>query len=171
MMDNLANPDQGITHNFVHKNALQGHIFSNEEGLRGRIQVGQLADMIVPSKDYFAVPEDEISFLTSDLTVVGGRVVYGAGPFQQHDDNPLPPAMPDWSPVRRFGGYGAWGEPEGAGRNSLNPARYRSLAAACGCGTSCGMHGHSHADAWASNVPASDPKSFFGALGCSCWMA
>ena len=41
--------------------------FSNEEGLRGRIQVGQLADMIVPSKDYFAVPEDEISFLTSCL--------------------------------------------------------------------------------------------------------
>ncbi|KAI5930413.1 Protein eyes shut [Manis javanica] len=52
------------------------------------IQGGQLADMIVPSKDYFAVPEDEISFLTSELTVVGGRVVYGAGPFQQHDDNP-----------------------------------------------------------------------------------
>jgi hypothetical protein len=22
--------------------------------------------------------------------------------------------MPDWSPVRRFGGYGAWGEKEGA---------------------------------------------------------
>ncbi|WP_280189366.1 amidohydrolase [Delftia sp. PS-11] len=145
--------------------------FSNEEGRRGRIEVGHFADMMVPSKDYFAVPEDEISFLTSELTVVGGRVVYGAGPFQQHDDNPLPPAMPDWSPVRRFGGYGAWGEPEGAGKNSLHPARYRSLAAACGCGTSCGMHGHSHASAWASNVPASDPRSFFGALGCSCWMA
>ncbi|MDR0213041.1 MAG: amidohydrolase [Comamonas sp.] len=145
--------------------------FSNEEGLRGRIAVGQLADFIVPSKDFFKVPEDEISFLTSHLTVVGGRVVYGEGEFAAHDDNPLPPAMPDWSPTRLFGGYGAWGEPEGAGRNSLNPARYRSMAAACGCGTSCGMHGHQHADAWASSVPSSDPKSFFGALGCSCWMA
>lgn len=144
--------------------------FSNEVDKRGRIQVGQFADMIVPNKDYFKVAEDEISFLTSDLTVVGGRVVYGAGSFQQHDDNPVPPAMPDWSPVRRYGGFAAWGDPEGAGKNSLNPARYRQMAAACSCGTSCGMHGHQHASAWASSVPTSDPKGFFGALGCSCWM-
>ncbi len=95
--------------------------FSNEVGVRGRIEVGHLADLIVPNKDYFSVPEDDISFLTSDLTVVGGRVVYGAGAFQSHDDNPLPPALPDWSPVNRFGGYAAWGEPEGAGKNSLQP--------------------------------------------------
>lgn len=145
--------------------------FSNEEGRRGRISAGHLADFIVPSKDFFQVPEDEISFLTSHLTVVGGRMVYGESDFAALDDNPLPPAMPDWSPTRTFKGYGAWGEPEGAGRNSLNPARYRNMAAACGCGTHCGLHGHSHADAWASSVPSSDPKSFFGALGCSCWMA
>ena len=60
----------------------------------------------------------------------------------------------------------AWGDPDGAGRNSLD---YKSFAAACGCATACGMHGHSHANAWASSVPASDQKSFFGALGCSCW--
>ena len=144
--------------------------FSNEVDKRGRIQVGQFADLIVPNKDYFKVAEDEISFLTSDLTVVGGRVVYGAGSFQSHDDNPVPPAMPDWSPVRRYGGFAAWGDPEGAGKNSLNPARYRQMAAACGCGISCGMHGHQHASAWASSVPTSDPKGFFGALGCSCWM-
>ncbi|WP_343583536.1 amidohydrolase [Herbaspirillum sp.] len=143
--------------------------FSNEEGRRGRIEAGQLADFIVPSKDYFSVPEDEIAFLTSDLTVVGGRVVYGAGPFAPLDDNPLPPAMPDWSPTRTFKGYAAWGEPEGAGRNSLQPA-HRHMAT-CGCGSSCGLHGHSHAKAWASSVPASDLQGFFGALGCSCWMA
>ncbi|MBO9535083.1 amidohydrolase [Herbaspirillum sp.] len=143
--------------------------FSNEEGRRGRIEAGQMADFIVPSKDYFSVPEDEIAFLTSDLTVVGGRVVYGAGPFAPLDDNPLPPAMPDWSPTRTFKGYAAWGEPEGAGRNSLQPA-HRHMAA-CGCGSSCGLHGHSHAKAWASSVPASDLQGFFGALGCSCWMA
>ncbi|MER2104733.1 MAG: amidohydrolase, partial [Pseudomonas atacamensis] len=55
--------------------------FSNEEGKRGRIQTGHFADLIVPSKDYFSVPEEEISFLTADMTVVGGRVVYGAGQF------------------------------------------------------------------------------------------
>ena len=142
--------------------------FSNEEGKRGCIQAGQFADLIVPSKDYFTVPEDEISFLTSDLTVVGGRVVYGAGDFAPLDDNPLPPAMPDWSPTRTFKGYGAWGEPDGAGRNSLAPLRAQA-AASCGCASSCGLHGHDHARAWASNAPVSDTRGFFGALGCSCW--
>lgn len=142
--------------------------FSNEEGRRGRIEVGQFADMIVPSKDYFSVPEDEIAFLTADLTVVGGRIVYGAGAFAPLDDNPLPPAMPDWSPVNRFKGYAAWGEPEGAGRHSLAPHRYQSVAA-CSCDSACGLHGHAHARAWGSNLPVDDLKGFFGALGCSCW--
>jgi hypothetical protein len=98
-------------------------------------------------------------------------VVYAAGSFAPLDDNPLPPAMPDWSPTRTFKGYAAWGDPEGTGRNSLQPARYRSLAAACGCASGCGVHGHRHATAWGSAVPASDLRGFFGALGCSCWMA
>ena len=55
--------------------------FSNEEGRKGRIQVGQLADLIVPDRDYFSCPEDEIADTTSDLTIVGGKVVYGAGDF------------------------------------------------------------------------------------------
>jgi len=141
--------------------------FSNEEGKRGRISVGHFADLIVPSKDYFSVPEDEISFLTSHLTVVGGRVVYGEGDFAALDDNPLPPAMPDWSPTRLFKGYGAWGEPEGAGRNSLYP-RYQAMAS-CGCASACGLHGHDHARAWGAKAPVSDLQGFFGALGCSCW--
>ncbi|MTW09895.1 amidohydrolase family protein [Pseudoduganella eburnea] len=143
--------------------------FSNEEGRRGRIEAGHFADFIIPSKDYFSVPEDEITFLTSHLTVVGGRIVFADGEFASLDDNPLPPAMPDWSPTRTYKGYGAWGEPGRAGKNSLQPVQRRS-AAACGCGTSCGLHGHVHASAWGSQVPASDLKGFFGALGCSCWM-
>ncbi len=142
--------------------------FSNEVGKRGRIEAGQFADLIVPSKDFFAVAEDEISFLTSDLTVVGGKVVYGAGEFGPLDDNPLPPAMPDWSPTRTYKGYGAWGDPENAGRNSLAPLRAQAIAS-CGCASACGLHGHDHARAWASRNPVSDLKSFFGALGCSCW--
>lgn len=141
--------------------------FSNEEGKRGRISPGQFADLIVPSKNYFAVSEDEIPFLTSHLTVVGGRVVYGEGDFANLDDNPPPPAMPDWSPARTFRGYGAWGEPNGAGRNSLSLHNY--AASLCGCASTCGLHGHEHAHAWGSKLPVSDLKDFFGALGCSCW--
>lgn len=141
--------------------------FSNEEGRRGSIAPGQLADLIVPDKDFFACAEDELSFLTSELTMVGGRIVYGAGGFAGLDENPLPPPMPDWSPARLFGGYAAWGEPEGAGRHSLG---YRRVAA-CGCVQACGLHGHEHARAWACRLPVSDVRGFFGALGCSCWAA
>ncbi|WP_115134216.1 amidohydrolase [Neisseria zoodegmatis] len=141
--------------------------FSNEVGKRGRIEVGHLADMMVPSKDFFSVPEDEIPFLTSDLTVVGGRVVYGAGSFSDLD-TPPPPAMPDWSPVHKYRGYGAWGDPEGAGKNSLAPLRQQAIAS-CSCASACGLHGHDHARAWASSAPVSDLQGFFGALGCSCW--
>ncbi|ARP98238.1 amidohydrolase [Pseudorhodoplanes sinuspersici] len=139
--------------------------FSNDEGERGRIEKGQFADLIVPDKDFFSCAEDEISFLTSDLTMVGGRIVYGAGDFAALDENPVPPAMPDWSPVRTFKGYAGWGEPEVAGKNSL----HRMAAASCGCANFCGVHGHDHADAWTSGLPVSDVKSFWGALGCACW--
>ena len=73
--------------------------------------------------------------------------------------------MPDWSPTRLFGGYAAWGDPDGAGRNSLG---YRNMAA-CGCASACGVHGHEHARAWGAQAPSSDLSGFFGALGCSCW--
>jgi predicted amidohydrolase YtcJ len=140
--------------------------FSNEEGEKGRIQVGQLADLIVPDRDYFACSEDEIADASSLLTIVGGRIVYGAGNFAKLSEAPLPPAMPDWSPVRRFGGYGAWGhrKPESAGA-----ALRRAVAQACGCANACGVHAHDHATAWSSNLPIADLKGFWGALGCSCW--
>jgi predicted amidohydrolase YtcJ len=139
--------------------------FSNEEGKKGRIQIGQLADLIVPDRDYFSCAEDEIADTTSDLTMVGGKVVYASGDFARLDQTKPPPAMPDWSPVRTFGGYAAWGDPKAAGR----PAVLRKAALSCGCVNSCGVHGHDHATAWSSKLPIADLKSFWGALGCSCW--
>jgi hypothetical protein len=38
------------------------------------------------------------------LTMVGGKVVYAAGPYAQLDAPP-PPSLPDWLPVRHYGGY------------------------------------------------------------------
>ncbi|MEH0197506.1 amidohydrolase [Caulobacter sp. CCNWLY153] len=137
--------------------------FSNEEGKKGRIVEGQLADLIVPDRDFFGVPEDEIADMTSDLTMVGGKIVYGAGDFSKLDENEVPPAMPDWSPVRTFGGYAAWAEPE------TDKTLRRQAAASCGCANSCGVHGHDHATAWTKSLPIADLKSFWGALGCACW--
>jgi hypothetical protein len=138
--------------------------FSNEEGKKGRIQAGQLADLIVPDRDYFSCAEDEIADITSDLTVVGGRVVYGSGDFAKQDAAPLPPAMPDWSPVRSFGGYGAW-----ADKASSSSTFSQTMVRSCGCGSACGIHGHAHARAWSSKLPIADLRSFWGALGCACW--
>jgi predicted amidohydrolase YtcJ len=139
--------------------------FSNEEGKKGRIEVGQLADLIVPDRDYFECAESEIADTTAELTVVGGKVVYGTGDFAKLDETAPPPAMPDWSPVRTFGGYAAWGDPKGAGQ----PAMRRRLAMHCGCATSCNIHGHDHATAWSAKLPIADLKAFWGALGCACW--
>jgi len=140
--------------------------FSNEEGKKGRIQVSQFADLIVPDRDYFSCPEDEIADTTSLLTMVGGKIVYAAGEFANFDEGEVPPAMPDWSPVRSFGGYGAWGDPKSA---VGKPAADQRLAAACDCLNVCAVHGHNHAMAWASRLPIADLKSFWGVLGCACW--
>jgi predicted amidohydrolase YtcJ len=139
--------------------------FSNEEGKKGRIEVGQLADLIVPDRDYFACAEDEIADITSDLTIVGGKVVYAATDFASLDKSPPPPAMPDWSPVRSYGGYAAWADAKGAGKADGR----RKLAMSCGCANTCNVHAHDHATAWSSKLPAADLRSFWGALGCSCF--
>ncbi|BCG02693.1 amidohydrolase (plasmid) [Paraburkholderia sp. PGU19] len=139
--------------------------FSNEEGKKGQIAVGQLADLIVPDRDFFTCAEDEIANTVSDLTIVGGRIVYGGTAFAHLDDSAPPPAMPDWSPVRRFGGFGAWKDSKGEGEASLQ----QMAAASCGCSNGCAVHGHDHARAWSGNAPTSDLNSFWGALGCACW--
>ena len=139
--------------------------FSNEQGKKGRIQVGQFADLIVPDRDYFSCSDDEIVGTTSDLTMVGGKVVYAAGDFAKHDEAAPPLAMPDWSPVRTFGGYAAWADPTRA----TEPALRRALAMSCDCAHACNVHGHDHASAWSSKLPIADLKSFWGVLGCSCW--
>ena len=139
--------------------------FSNEEGKKGRIEVGQLADLIVPDRDFFSCAESEIADITSDLTVVGGRIVYGSGAFKALDASAPPPAMPDWSPVRTFGGYGNW-----VGSDGEAQAVRAYATQMCGCANACcGVHGHDHARAWSGKLPVSDLRSFWGALGCACW--
>lgn len=80
--------------------------FSADEGRRGRIAPGMLADPIVPDRDYFTLPSSEIADLTGDPTMVGGRAPYAKGDFAALEETP--PAMADWSPVRGFGGYAGW---------------------------------------------------------------
>ena len=132
--------------------------FSNEAGKKGQIMVGQLADLAILSADYLSVPEDEIQDITSVLTLLGGVTVHASGDFD-HMSPTLPPPMPDWSPARQFGGY---------------PPRVRlgqqaKYAAACACARACSVHGHGHAFTRNAEPPVTDARSFWGAVGCSCW--
>ena len=78
--------------------------FSHEENVKGRIVEGQYADLAVLSADYMTVAEEDIKNIESVLTVVDGKIVYGAEEFASLMPS-LPPIQPDWSPVKYFGAY------------------------------------------------------------------
>jgi hypothetical protein len=138
--------------------------FSGEEGVKGRLTPGRYADLAVLSADYFAVPAEEIRGITSVLTMVGGRIVHGSEAFADLAP-PLPPASPDWSPLRAFDSPGQ----RLAAVSAPRPQTQHARACHDGCATACGLHGHGHQIAWASPLPVSDKSAFWGALGCSCF--
>ena len=99
--------------------------FSTEEGKKGSIAPGQLADLAVLSADYFSISDEDIKRLESVLTLVGGKVVYAASEFSKLAPPPLP-ASPDWSPVKYYGGYqqprdARAGAPDRAARSAIEP--------------------------------------------------
>ena len=55
--------------------------FSFDESKRGSIEPGKFADLAVLTKDYLTVPEEQIEGIESLLTMVGGKIVYAAGPY------------------------------------------------------------------------------------------
>ncbi len=116
--------------------------FSSDEGKKGALVPGQLADLAVLSADFFSIPEEQIKSLQSVLTMVGGKTVHAAGEFAGMAPPPLP-VSPEWSPV---GVYGGWGAP--LMKKSEIPVR---TAAAASCG---------------SLFHASGPDNGFS--GCSC---
>ena len=78
--------------------------FTDTEAEMGRIAPGNLADFVLLDRDYFSVPEDEIKSVTSVLTVLDGRVVFGAGDYSSLSPI-LPDILPVWSPIKYYGGY------------------------------------------------------------------
>jgi len=76
--------------------------FSGDEGKKGWIAKGQLADLAVLSADYFRVPEEEIKGIEAVLTIMDGHIVHGSGEFANLSP-PLPPVSPGWAPTGRYG--------------------------------------------------------------------
>jgi len=131
--------------------------FSNEQERKGRIREGMLADLAVLSHDFFSIDAEEIKAIESVLTVVGGRIVYGAAEFTSLGPPPLP-VLPEWSPVSKVPGH--WRRVEPQAQQKALPHQ---------CSGPCGVHAHSHDTARRSTMPVSDFSSFWGALGCSCF--
>jgi predicted amidohydrolase YtcJ len=125
--------------------------FSTEDGKKGALAPGQLADLAVLSADYFSIPDEEIKQLESVLTIVGGRIVYAAEEFSKLAP-PTLPVSPSWSPVTEYGGY-AKNQPEHVGA---------SHSACC-----------SHVEAFAPNQTKSHLEvledSGVWELGCDCF--
>ncbi|WP_449122697.1 amidohydrolase [Pseudomonas sp. MPG01] len=128
--------------------------FSSEQGKKGQIKVGQLADLTALSADFFHVEEEAIKWIESVMTVVGGKIVYAAGDFEDLGPRSIP-VLPDWSPVVKVPGH--WRQ------NSPLQAQVHQ------CSGPCAVHTHSHEKARMSNAPVSDFAGFWGAFGCSCF--
>ena len=122
-----------------------GGWFSTEDGIKGGLFAGQLADFAVLTGDYFTIPEEEIKDLQSALTVLGGEVVYANDDFSHMAPAALPAAS-DWLPTVHYGGY--------YDPHKAMPAMSRHI---------CGGHGVQH---------GSSARRLGGALwglGCDCF--
>jgi len=136
--------------------------FSNEQGKKGALAAGQLADFAILTDDYLSVSEEKIKEIESALTVVGGNVVYATSEFSSHTPPPLP-VLPGWSPVKVFGGYGAPLDVKKAARAGVPIPHQHNHT--------CTSHGCSHA--WHQLVAGAEAArnqfaGFFG-LGCDCF--
>jgi hypothetical protein len=135
--------------------------FSGEQDVKGTLAAGMYADLAVLSADYMSVPPEEIRRINAVLTITGGRIVHAEGDYRDRAP-PLPPASPGWSPLNT--------EPSPAQRAARNTGSAPfAHAGHDGCTAACSIHGHSHGIAWANPIPARDLRSFWGALGCSCF--
>jgi len=82
-----------------------GAWFSREQGIKGALMPGYFADLAVLDRDYFTCAEDDIADISSDLTLVDGKIVHAKDSFGDYAPEELA-ELPDWSPVSKFGAPG-----------------------------------------------------------------
>jgi len=135
--------------------------FSRDQDRKGMLATGYLADLAVLTDDFFSIDEERIKSIESLLTVVDGVVVHAAGEFTCHAPPSLP-VMPDWSPVAKFGGYGA---PGYYAHYGPTPAGQEHVLNVC-----CGSHAKSPARLFdrASRTHFPNLGQLWGS-GCDCF--
>lgn len=137
--------------------------FSSEAGKKGTLAVGQLADLAVLAADYLSVTEEQIKGIESAMTVVGGKIVYATGDFAPHAPAPIP-VIPEWSPVKVFGGYGAPLDVKKAARAGVPIQAHRHNAERK-------QHGCLHAWNQLLTAAGDTPMRYseFWGIGCDCF--
>lgn len=129
--------------------------FTSQEGVKGAIVPGQLADLVVLSEDYFSIAEERIKHLESVLTIVGGKPVYAKSEFKDLD-TPALPVSPNWSPVAHYGGY----------HNKAAVSKVSHMPAHIGC---CWASGNLK-DKSISLNDAGSLSELWGNMGCGCFV-
>jgi len=72
-------PDQRVTREqALRMMTINAAYMSFDEGRKGSIEVGKLADLAILTGDFLTCPEDRIKELRAMVTLVGGKVVYEA---------------------------------------------------------------------------------------------
>jgi hypothetical protein len=138
--------------------------FSSESGKKGAIAPGQLADLVVLTDDYLSVAEEKIKGIESVLTIVGGKIVHATEEFKPLAP-PSIPVLPEWSPAKAFGGYGAPLDIRKAVRAGVPIAENHQHSA------DCQSHGCMHA--WSQLIAATELArnryAGFWGMGCDCF--
>ncbi len=81
-----------------------GAWMTKEEDKKGTLEIGKLADLVLLSADFFSIGVDAIKDLESELTMVGGRVVYANGVYTQLAMK-APEIKQVWLPINDYGKY------------------------------------------------------------------
>lgn len=71
---------------------------------KGKLEKGYYADLVILDEDYFKIDAEKIKNITSKLTILDGKIVYGDSDYQEVAPKPLS-VLPEWSPVKYYGGY------------------------------------------------------------------
>ena len=70
-------PEEGITVKEALRLYTTNAAFSGfEEGLKGSIEPGKFADLIVTDRDILTIPEDQIKDIKVEMTIINGKIVY-----------------------------------------------------------------------------------------------
>jgi MFS family permease len=123
------------------------------------IPLGWLADrmsrraLIAAALLFWSIMTGCCALAGSFWSLFAARLGVGLGEFASLDKSGPPPAMPDWSPVRSFGGYGAWAAQGSPGQSGAARVMH-----------SCASH-----SALQSHPGKVALSALWGSLGCSCW--